>query len=207
MVSWQKAHKNKIQRRNPSTGERPVGTWEWPGVESEHGKVGERFRAQTAAPERESERRGPASRAGKEKFCPSHLCWAPGAAGKAREPVAIDWGCRGGERELGARVGALAKPSSQVRRGDWEGPFRGRSVQRFPAGEERISDSPAAVPACAPVAARAPVPAPWEPGPRPADSLALSAFLLCAPVDNGWQLSALRTKVRPASPFAKPSAP
>lgn len=54
---------------------------------------------------------------------------------------------------------------------------------------------------------RASVPALWELGPRSADSPALAAFLLCEPIDNGWQLPALRTKVRPAASLAKPSAP
>ena len=86
--------------------------------------------------------------------------------------------------------------------------FDGCGVQRFPAREERGSDRPA--PRWSQPARRASVSALWEPGPSTADfpSLARTFRLasLDAPPDNGWQLPALRTKVRPAFPSAQADA-
>lgn len=66
------------------------------------------------------------------------------------------------------------------------------------------------VSARAPQCPRASVSALWEPGPSTADfpSLARTFRLasLDAPPDNGWQLPALRTKVRPAFPSAHAAA-
>lgn len=106
----------------------------------------------------------------------------------------------------------MAEPSCQNIRGGSKGPSSGSSAQcaALPAGEERVSDSPAAVPACAPLSLRVSVPGSESPvleqqtsGPLPS----LCAFLLCTPIDNGWQLPAPGTEVRPASLFAQPSAP
>lgn len=101
----------------------------------------------------------------------------------------------------------MARLSSRIRGATGRGPSSGHGAQRFPAGAERVST---AVPVCAPLSPRAPVRALREPAPRAPDfrpSPALSASFLCAPIDNGWQLPALRTKVRPALPFAPPSGP
>lgn len=132
------------------------------------------------------EGRRQAGGAGKGEFCRSHLCRARWAADR-RSPRLLSWGCRGGGRDLGARAGAGAKPSLQIRRGDRKGRARGLGAQRFPAREERGSHGPAGVPARA-------------------LALRSGSSVLCAPTDNGWQLPALGTKVRPASPSTQPGA-
>lgn len=179
------------------------------------GKWVNNFRVQTAFPERETEieRRGRDFEAGREKFCRSYLCWAPGEARKTQKgPLATKTGVA--LEEGRSRVEGLELWPSALARSERTPGRRlsgGRTVQRFPAREERGSDStlprwsqPARLRARARLSLRSGnrVLAPKTSHPSPA----LSVFLLNARIDNGWQLPALHTQVRPASPSAQPNA-
>lgn len=180
------------------------------------GKWVNNFRVQTAFPERETEieRRERDFEAGREKFCRSHLCWAPGETRKTQKgPLATKTGVA--LEEGRSRVEGLELWPSALARSERTPGRRlsgGRRVQRFPAREERGSDStlprwsqPARLRARARLSLRSGnrVLAPKTSHPSPA----LSVFLLNAPIDNGWQLPALHTQVRPASPLCPTQCP
>lgn len=148
-----------------------------------------------------------------ERNSVGHLCWAPGEARKTQKgPLATKTGVA--LEEGRSRVEGLELWPSALARSERTPGRRlsgGRRVQRFPAREERGSDStlprwsqPARLRARARLSLRSGnrVLAPKTSHPSPA----LSVFLLNAPIDNGWQLPALHTQVRPASPSAQPNA-
>lgn len=101
------------------------------------------FRAQTALPQGET--RGRDCEAGREKFCWSHLSWAPAEAGKAHKaPLATE--TRAALEEGRSWVDRLELwPSALASSEGTTGRrlFDGRGVQRFPAREERGFDRPA----------------------------------------------------------------
>lgn len=101
------------------------------------------FRAQTALLQRETRGRG--CEAAREKFCRSHLSWAPAEAGEApKAPLATE--TRAASEEGRSWVDRLELwPSALASSEGTTGRrlFDGLGVQSFPAGEERGSDRPA----------------------------------------------------------------
>lgn len=111
-------------------------------------------------PERESERGGDWTAGRGERNCigvTSAGHWE--REGKAqKERLTTETGATVEEGRSWAEGLEVSQALLQDRRGDGRGPSGGRSAQRFLAGEERVSNSTAAVPACAPLSPRASLP-------------------------------------------------